>query len=187
LREEERSGLASDVTFIGTWLPERGPFLAELIKRGTPLTIRGDRWEKAPEWPVLRSHWRGPGLDSADYTAAIQAAKICIGMLSKQNRDLHTQRSMEIPAIGTVLCAERTSEHLALYKEGQEAVFWRDAAECAEVCKALLADNSRRETIAQRGYERALRNGNFNEHLVSLILSTLLDRARPAELEARRT
>ena len=39
----------SEVSFIGVWFPERGPFLRELVKRSVPLTIRGDRWTRAAE------------------------------------------------------------------------------------------------------------------------------------------
>ena len=136
-----RAQYASEVAFIGTWMPERGPFLAQLLERGVPLAIWGDRWHKAPEWPQLRRCWRGPGLfDDDAYAAAIQSARVCLGLLSHGNRDLHTTRSMEIPALGGLLCAERTEEHLALYEEGREAVFWSDAEECAALCHDLLSD-----------------------------------------------
>jgi hypothetical protein len=62
----------SEVAFIGTWMPERGPFMAYLAERGIPLTIWGDRWSKAEEWPILKPHWRGPGLDKDDdYAMAV--------------------------------------------------------------------------------------------------------------------
>lgn len=173
LNEHQR--YASEVAFIGTWMPERGAFVAELIDRDLPLSIWGNRWEKSPEWPVIKPHWRGSGLyDNEAYSAAILASKICLGLLSKQNRDLHTMRSLEIPALGSLLCAERTSEHLALYEEDVEAVFWNDAAECVEVCKNLLADDERRKEIAQKGHERALRNNLFNEPILTSIIDTVM-------------
>jgi hypothetical protein len=177
LTDEERIRYASDVVFVGTWMPERGPFMAELIQRGVPLSIWGNRWQKAPEWPQLARHWRGPGLDNdEDYAAAILAAKINLGLLSKGNRDLHTTRSLEIPALGGLFCAERTSEHLELYEEGREAVFWKDAAECAEQCLALLADESRRKAIAAAGHARAIINGHYNEKILSQILNAAFTR-----------
>jgi len=57
--------------------------------------------------------------------------------------------------------------HLAMYEEGKEAVFWSDAKECAEQCKALLANDSLREAIAKAGHERCLRNAHFNEVLAT--------------------
>jgi len=175
LTAEQQARFAGEVVFVGTWMPERGPFMADLIRHGVPLSIWGDRWHKAPEWPQLASHWRGPGLTiDDDYAAAILAAKVNLGLLSKGNRDLHTTRSLEIPALGGLFCAERTSEHLQLYAEGSEAVFWRDAAECAEQCRALLADAPRRRAIATAGQARALRNGHYNEQVMARIIEAVL-------------
>lgn len=161
----------SKVLFAGTAFIERGPFMAELVERGVPLTIFGNRWDRLKEWPVLKPYWKGPGLvDGDDYSSAVASADVCLGLLSKGNRDMHTMRSMEIPALGSVLCAERTVEHSALYREGVEAVFWNDAKECSEACKALLADTPRRESVAAKGRERHLKNGWTNTRVVGDIL-----------------
>jgi spore maturation protein CgeB len=166
----------SEVAFIGTWMPERGPFMAHLVEHGIPLSIWGDRWLKAEEWPILKSHWRGPGLNKDDdYAMALQCAKVCIGMLSKGNRDLCTQRSFEIPHLGGLLCAERTSEHLALYTEDVEGVFWSDAGECVEKCKRLLIDKFWRNQVARNGQLRSIRNGTTNEAIVKQIVSRVFD------------
>ena len=102
----------SEVGFVGTWMPERGPLMVRLLQLGVPLSIRGNRWERAAEWSILRAAWRGAGLENEDeYAKAIQCAKVNLGLLSKGNRDLTTTRSFEIPYLGGVLCAERTAEH----------------------------------------------------------------------------
>lgn len=165
-----------DVLFLGTWMPERGPFLLDLVRRGVPLTIQGGNWRKAPEWPELKAHWRGDQIGGDDYAKAIQCAKVNLGLLSKGNRDLHTTRSLEIPALGALFCAERTSEHLAMYEDGAEAVFWSDAAECASACTELLADEPRRLAIAQRGHARYLRNQHGNQDIMALMLDAAMER-----------
>lgn len=162
----------NDIVFVGTWMKEqRGPFVAELIRRQVPLSIWGDRWQKAREWPIIRPHWRGPGVyEQAGYAEIIRSARICLGLVNKTSGNLHTDRSIQIPSLGSLLCAERTSEHLSLYEEGKEAVFWSDAEECAELCMELLNDEPRRAEIARRGHERALRNNLFNEPVLASIL-----------------
>ena len=164
----------SEVVFVGTHFPGRGPFMADLVRLGVPLTIYGDLWEKAKEWPLLQKSWKGPGTTrDDDYAKAIQCSKVSLGLLSKGNRDLHTTRSLEVPSLGGLFCAERTLEHQFLYCEGEEAAFWSDAAECAEVCLRLLAADSRRREIAQCGRERCLRNGTMNEQILIHVLSQL--------------
>ncbi len=160
----------SDVLFLGTWFPERGPFLLDLILRGVPLTIRGSNWHKAPEWPKLKNHWKGGSIVGDDYAKAIQCAKVNLGLLSKENRDLHTTRSLEIPALGSLMCAERTTEHTLMYVEGKEALFWKDAEECAAMCNFALSDEPRRQAIAKAGQQRVMNNGHYNQMILANIL-----------------
>lgn len=162
---------ASEVLFLGTWFPERSPFLVNLIKLGVPLTIRGANWHKAPEWKFLKNYWKGGNISGDEYAKAIQCAKVNLGLLSKENRDLHTTRSLEIPALGGLLCAQRTSEHLEMYIEGREALFWKDEEECAEMCKFALVDENRRKAIATSGHARLVANGHFNEIVMEHVLS----------------
>lgn len=175
LSESDRTRWGSDVTFVGTWMPERGPFLERLVELGVPLTIYGDRWHKAREYSVLRRCWRGKGLyDDDQYAKAIQCAKVNLGLLSKGNRDLATTRTFEIPSLGGVLCAERTSEHTELYKENEEAVFWEAPEECAEKCKRLLQDEPYRKQLAANGRQRLLKNKTTNESVLARILYTAM-------------
>jgi hypothetical protein len=173
MSKQECEKWQSDVIFVGTGMEQRGPFLANLVERGVPLTLYGNRWKSQEGWDVLKRHWQGSGLhgDGYEYAKALQSAKVCIGLLSKGNRDLHTRRSMEIPYLGSVLCAERTPEHRELYEEGEEAVFWEDAEECARVCFSLLQDDERRRRIAESGRQRCIQNGHLNEQVMATILN----------------
>ena len=172
LTDIERERRAADVTFIGTWMPERGPFIGKLIQLGLPVTVYGDRWQKAREWPAIAPYWRGAGIyNDHEYALAILASKVCLGLLSKGNRDLSTTRSFEIPYLASVLCAERTSEHVQLYREGEDAVFWSNPEECADKCKLLLGDESWREWVARNGRERCIANGTTNQRVMAQILA----------------
>ena len=175
LTEEDHARWDSDVVFVGTWMPERGPFMKKLIQRGVPLTIYGGRWQKAKEWPLLQPAWKGPATTTDDeYAKAIQCAKISVGLLSKGNRDLQTSRTFEVPSLGTLLCAERTIEHQQLYCEGAEAVFWADAEECAGVCLSLLRHEPQRQEIAHRGHLRSIQNEDFNERTMARLLAQVM-------------
>ncbi|WP_081682522.1 CgeB family protein [Pseudacidovorax intermedius] len=163
----------SDIVFVGTWMEERDRFFVELINKGLPISIFGARWERSPNWKFIRSHFREGHLEGDAYSYAIQCSKIALCLLSKGNRDRHTTRSMEIPSLGTVLCAERTDDHLALYKDGVEAVFWSDAEECVRQCNLLLSNDVRLKAVARAGHERFLQNGHTTENLIGKIFSEL--------------
>ena len=175
LTPEEEEKYSSEVLFLGTWMVGRGAFMKELVDQGVPVTIIGDRWNRAPEWNAIKDYWKAPGVyNEVEYAAYIQCAKVSLGLLSVQNRDLITTRSAEIPAIGSLFCAERTSEHLELYEDGVEAVFWDDAQECALRCKELLRDPERRMAIAKAGHDRCYKNGTMNEPVMKSVLDRLM-------------
>ena len=165
----------SEVAFIGTWMrnENRDEFLLYLINRGLNIAVWGNRWNKSPHWAKLKRNWRGAALSGQEYVMAIQGAKICIGLLSKGNRDLHTRRSMEIPYAGGVLCAERTSEHLDLYEENNEAIFWDNKVECADKCIELINNPEKLNSIRIAGMKRVLQNKVGNEDICRQIISTI--------------
>jgi spore maturation protein CgeB len=175
LTQQDRERWNAEVLFLGTWFPERGPFFLELVKLDVPLTIRGANWNKAPEWPALQPYWKGGPLQGDDYAKAIQCARVSLGLVSKGNRDLHTTRSLEIPALGGLLCAERTTEHLEMYVEGHEALFWSGVEECAAVCRNVLNDEELRRRIASAGHARSAVNANHNENVMREVLQRVFD------------
>jgi len=163
----------SDICFIGANYKGEGrdEFLAGLISRGLDVAIWGDHWERSRHWKRLERHRRGGNLSGKDYVDAIRGAKLCIGFLSKKNRDEHTTRSMEIPFAGGLLFAERTVEHKALYNEGIDAAFWSDGNECYEVATALFADGNLRESLRRSGTRRVKENQCGNENLICRLLN----------------
>jgi len=161
-----------DVIFVGSWMPERGPFALEMLRRGLSLRIVGDGWPRSPEWASLKSHWLGGSVYGRAYVEAIESAYIAIGLLSKGNRDLHTQRSVEVPFIGSAaFCAERTTEHMEMYSDGVEAVFWDSPEECAEVCHKLLSKPGECSLMAARAKARILDLKLSNDEVLASILA----------------
>ncbi|MFD0791978.1 glycosyltransferase [Mucilaginibacter litoreus] len=165
----------SAVAFIGTWMrrEKRDELFLKLIEANIPFRIWGIRWQKSPHWEVLKPYYAGGALSGRNYVAAIQGAKVCLGLLSKGNRDLHTQRSLEIPFAGGLFCAERTSEHQEMYQEGVEAVFWSTPEECVQVCKRLLDNDLLNDTIRMAGRNRVLKNGVGNQDICKRILEEI--------------
>ncbi len=173
LSAEEIARYGSKVSFIGTWMEDRDQFVAELVQAGVPVKVFGSRWEKSPRYAEIKDVVAGKGLSVAEYTKAVQAADICIGLLSEGNQDEHTQRSVEVPAIGSVLCALRTPEHMEMYKENEEAVFFDTAEECASVCLDLLKNPEKIKSIAAAGHARSLVNRTYYELQMGDILKDL--------------
>jgi hypothetical protein len=119
----------------------------------------------------LKSHWLGGSFYGRAYVEAIESAHIAIGLVSKGNRDQHTTRSVEIPFIGSAaFCAQRTFEHIEMYREGVEAVFWDSPEECAEVCRKLLDHPGECAQMAERARNRVIGLNLSNDEVMAAIL-----------------
>lgn len=76
--------------------------------------------------------------------------------------------------MGGVLVAQRTSEHLEMYRDGVEALFWDDAEECAQQCRRVLDDPDLAARLRVAGMARARELGFGNETVVATILKELM-------------
>lgn len=172
LTPEERRIWGADVGFIGDFERARYEMMLALARAGVQVTVRGPRWEpyvgRHPNL-IIKPGW----VLGDDYAKAICATKINLCFLRKANRDLHTTRSFEIPACGGFMLAERTDEHLALFREGEEAEFFGDERELISKVKYYLQDEAKRREIAFRGRERCLRSGYSNQERLASVLDYL--------------
>ncbi|MEI7939559.1 MAG: glycosyltransferase [Verrucomicrobiota bacterium] len=170
---DERKRLGGPVGFIGQWEPDRASSLRSLARAGVPVRVWGYTWERMRDVP--------PGLTlenqpvwSDDYAKAICGFDINLCFLRKVNRDRQTTRSLEIPACGGFMLAERTDEHLRLFEEGKEAEFFSDDAELLQKTRYFLEHPEQRLKIAQAGYERCLRSGYSYPERLRKVLATIL-------------
>jgi hypothetical protein len=168
LSDAERRRFAADVGFVGTFERERAEAMLSLAGRGVRVTIHGARWERfrgRHENLVIRREV----LDGLDYARAVAATRINLGFLRKAYRDLQTTRSIEIPACGGFLLAERTDEHRRLFQEGVEAEFFASTGELEEKIGYYLANDEERRRIAAAGLRRCVEGGYSNgERLASV-------------------
>ena len=152
ISNREKKQLSSEIVLIGTWFPERGVFFKKLIDLGLDIKIYGNRWEKDPNYSLIKSKITLGHIHNPLYSKLIQCSKISICLPSEGNVDGLTRRSIEIPAVGTLLCAKRTPEHKNLFIENREAIFFNDAEECYKKCVALLKNEKKIKQIAKKGY-----------------------------------
>jgi len=153
-----------DVVFIGYPENERNEYMKYLANNGITIHIYGypHVWKKLKykiEHKNIIIH--NKSLEGIDYAATLSCAKISLCFLRKINRDLQTSRSIEIPACGGFMIAERTEEHKKLFEEGKEAVYFDTKEELLEKVKYYLEHEEERKQIAKAGYERT-RNSAYS-------------------------
>lgn len=170
LSQEEKNKFSCDVSCIGAFEEDRAMRMLDLAKRGIKIVIWGNGWgswiNKHPNLIVKNEH-----LFKDDYSKAINATKINLCFLRKINRDEVTSRSVEIPACGGFMIAERTKRHLEFFKEGEEAVFFDNNNELYELIKKHLTDDEAREKIAESGRRRCVESGYNHRTQLQRMLS----------------
>lgn len=170
---QDREALGGSVGFIGQWERERGDSICRLAENGIPVRVWGYSWERMrcrPGGLVLENR----PLWEEDYARAICAFDINLCFLRKANRDLQTTRSIEIPACGAFMLAERTNEHLALFREGEEAEFFSSHDELVEKTRYYLHHSEERLRIAAAGRRRCVEGGYSNTDRMKQCLDVVL-------------
>lgn len=153
-----------EVVFVGHYEDDgRVELLEEIVQRGWKLRLFGPGYD----WdPVIR---RSTELSSfihvhlvwgEEYNKALCGAKIALCFLSKLNRDTYTRRSFEIPATKTMMLSEYSSDLAGLYREGEEAEFFRNKDEMVSKIEYYLAHDAQREAVAAGGWRRVYTDGH---------------------------
>lgn len=171
LSVEEKQMFGGPVGFIGGYEEQRAEFISFLAENGIPVSVWGNGWAENGRLKNPNLTIKGPSIYGDDYARAICSFDICLGFLRKANRDLQTTRSMEIPACGAFMLAERTNEHMGLFEEGKEAEFFGTDEELLAKVKYYLEHEKERLRIALAGRERCLKNGySYRERLKEILV-----------------
>ena len=171
--DNDRERFGGRVGFIGAYEEERYRSMEFLAANGVPVRVWGPKWPSKTVSKRLRIEHRC--LWGDDYALATCAFDVNLGFLRKINRDLQTTRSIEIPACGAFMLAERTSEHLALFEEGLEAAYFDSDKELLDKVRHYLSHEDERKRIAAAGRKRCIRSGYSNEIQLSRILETAMN------------
>ena len=149
-----------DISFIGSYEYDRFQSILYLARNGIKVNIFGPDWLKFENYyenviVVPKAFW------GDEYAKIINTSKINLCFLKKSMRDLQTTRSVEIPACGGFMLAERTNEHLELFEEDKEACYFSTNEELLQKVQFYLTNTKLTEQIALNGYYRT-RNSDYS-------------------------
>lgn len=158
-----------DVVFVGAKEQDRLEHLLYLAENGIQIHIYG--WVVKESQPLHQNiivHDRF--LFENEFCAALGCSKIALNFLRKINRDVQTSRSIEIPACGGFMLAERTDEHEGLFKEGKEAEYFGSKEELLYKVQYYLKHDDERLRIAKAGYERCFNSDyTFKNRMLEIL------------------
>lgn len=148
---ENGSGQASDVFFAGGADADRVPFLAALVRVGLKVALYGDYWGRYAETSKAYRGYATPEM----VRGAVSAAKVCLCLVRRANRDDHVMRTFEIPAMRGCMLAQDTETHRELFEaEGECVLYFKTATEMVEKTRWLLAHEPERTQMANNAFQR---------------------------------
>jgi len=165
--EEKHDG----AVFIGLCEPDRERCVDRLLGAGVPVRIGGCGWDRFVERrkkdPLL--HFAGSKVFGEHYVKALSSAQIGLGLLTKRFPELHTTRTLEIPACGTALATERNTETKQIFSD-DEAIFFADYRDLASQVVELLSMPERLKGIAASGHRKVWSGDFTNADMVRRVL-----------------
>ena len=139
----------ADVMVAGGADRDRIDILAPLIRAEFRVALYGGYWDRFRE---TRDIARGP-VGAPGLRRATGAAKVCLGLVRRANRDGHCMRTYEVPAMGGCLVAEDTADHRALFgADGEAVAYFTHAEDALEKIAALVRRADLRQDLSRRAH-----------------------------------
>jgi hypothetical protein len=146
----------SDVLFIGGADDERAGVIRALVQRGLMPGLWGGYWERYRD---LSPHSHGHA-DAEAFRHLVDAARVNLCLVRRANRDGHSMRSYELPAVGGCLAVEDTEEHREMFgPEGECVSYFRSMDALGNLCHFLLEHPEECRRRTQAVHERICREG----------------------------
>jgi spore maturation protein CgeB len=165
----------SDIVFAGGADVDRVPYIAALHRAGFSIALYGSYWER---YPQTRPLTRGQ-LGVERLRQAVSGARLALCLVRRANRDGHSMRTFEIPAVGACMLVEDTVEHREIFgDDGQSAAYFNTLEEMLAKARWLLDRPDERERLKRAAHR--LITGGPNTYADRL--NTMLAGALPGTL-----
>ncbi len=185
LSEADKEKYATLVGFVGSYEKEREETIAWLIEQGVTVTVTGNGWPDKPYWETIKPYYKGPSVYGEGYIKTINGMAIALHFLRKANRDDQDSRTFEIPACKVFMLAEYSAVHADLFRENEEAVYFRNKEELLEKIIFYKTAEEERKRIAGNGYARCFASGYDHAHTLERVLKqTLTENFKEAAVNA---
>lgn len=160
--------------FIGLCEPDREECIEELLRADVTVRVGGQGWEKFVKRHSGNQKLRylGQKIFGEEYVSEYASAAVGLGLLSKRFPELHTTRTFEIPACGTLLATEKTADTEQFFAK-DEVLFFKNYKQLGSSLKSLLGNANRISELSQKGHRRVMAGGYDYASVLSGILRRL--------------
>jgi len=177
-----------EVAFVGLAETDRFACVGALLDAGIDVHVGGMGWEHFARAKQSNKcfHYLGPRVFGEDYARLYSSVWIGLGLLSKRFPELHTTRTLEVPACGAILATERTDDTVRLFRQ-DEVLFFKNPQDLARSVIEWFGTKSDDELnrIANSGRQRVEQDGRDYCGILDSILRDVRIEV-PYQTEARK-
>ena len=162
--------LPADLLFTGGADADRIPYFDALAKAGFDVHLYGDYWDRyAPTRPLFRGY-----ADPHQMPELVAHARICLGLVRRANRDGHSMRTFEVPAMKGCFLVEETEDHREFFgPDGECVLFFRNIPEMIQKARWLLDHPNDRQRLAETCHQRIVGGKNTYADRLRMILQPI--------------
>jgi spore maturation protein CgeB len=155
------------VCFLGNPDQYRAAFLKEVAK-ATPVDVYGHHWGKFLADSNVTVF--DPVYDE-DLWKTLRKYRVQINLMRPHNPQSHNMRSFEAPAVGGILLAPETADHINFFKPGEEIFVYKDVSSCiSEAISLLSLSASDAEDIRSKARARSVNSGyNYRSRAMEVL------------------
>ena len=160
------------VLFVGTWSKRRQHFMEALLPYA-PI-IYGPKWRQSNllNFSLLRC-LRGRYLSPSQVNERYNRSKVVLNLnvleVPPHLEGGFNQRIYDVPASGSFLLTEKAKGLEEIFVIGEEVEAFGDAAELQDKAAFYLKNDSAREKIARKGYEKVQRVWTWDQRVQEMI------------------
>ncbi len=167
---EEKKKWGSDITFVGSFYPNRFQIFEGLSDLN--IKIWGPGWDKLPPNSLLRQTARNIQLRPEEWKKIYSSSKIVMIIHYQDGITPCYQASpkvYETLACKSFLLVDAQKDVLSLFEDGKHLAVFKDAVELRAKIEYYLNNPDKREHIALEGYKEAVQNHTFVHRIEQLI------------------
>ncbi len=173
MSEEEKARWRSGLLFIGGADAERLAIMQGIAGQGLDLSLWGAYWSRDPKLKAVAHGHAGP----EEFRRLVSCAAVNLCLVRRNNRDGHSMRTFELPAVGGCMLVESTPDHQSLFgPEGECVRYFNSMEELHQQARALLAAPQEQARLASAVHQRICNEGR---HTYADRLRSILEGCAP--------
>jgi spore maturation protein CgeB len=137
-----------DISFIGAAHGNRKQRIDALKRKGLDVACFGYGWENGP-------------ISAKNIPEIMRSSKISLNFANSKGDNQIKARVFEVPGAGGFLLSEKADNMENFYKIGEEMDMFRDDAELVNKVQYYLAHKLSRDSIANKGFDRTIRDHTY--------------------------